>query len=135
MKKLAPVLLSLIILVSACEKNVDNNDSNSQTLANGLYKGRFSRTGMDTVNVSISVFQGNFEGESDRQYYPAICRGSVSKDNSGITFMDSCAWQANFDWTLILNGNYQLTENGNEIRIWRNNGASTDEYLLIRQSR
>lgn len=135
MKKLAPVLLSLFLLVSACEKNDNNDDSNDQTLANGLYKGTFSRTGMDTVNVSISVFQGGFEGESERQYYPAICRGSVSKDNNSITFRDSCAWQANFDWTLILNGNYQLSENGNEIRMWRNNGASIDEYLLIRQSR
>lgn len=133
MKKLIPALLSLVILFSACEKDEDSSDN--QTLANGLYKGTFNRAGMDTVNVSISVLQGNYEGQSDRQFYPAICRGSFTKDNSSITFRDSCTWQANFDWTLILNGNYQLSENGTRVRIWRTNGAITDEYLLIRQVR
>jgi hypothetical protein len=133
MKRLIPALLSLVILFSACEKDEDNQDN--QTLENGLYRGTFSRTGMDTVNVSISVLQGNFEGQSERQSYPAICRGSFTRDNSSITFSDSCTWQANFDWTLILNGNYQLSENGTRVRVWRTNGASTDEYLLIRQVR
>ena len=133
MKKLIPFLLSLSILLSACEK--DENNAESQTLQNGLYRGTFSRTGMDTVNVSISVLQGNYEGQSERQFYPAICRGSFTSDNNGISFQDSCTWQANFDWTLILDGSFQLSEDGNKVRIWRTSGPGTDEYLLTRQAR
>lgn len=92
---------------------------------------------MDTANVAITLGNNHFEGQSDRDQYPAICRGSYATSASTIAFVDSCTWTANFDWSLILNGTYNISQGneGNTIRIWRTNGTITDEYLLGRVSR
>ncbi|MET0462408.1 MAG: hypothetical protein ABW007_04620 [Chitinophagaceae bacterium] len=133
MKKLLLISLSLILLIS-CEKD-DNDQSEQFMLYPGLYKGTFSRSGMDTVDISVKVVDNRFEGRGSRQNYPAICRGSFSGSQNAITFQDSCAWPANFDWSLILNGRYEFSGDDKKIRIWRNNGNSTDEYLLSRLTR
>lgn len=137
MKRLI-LAFGFLLSLAACEKDDNGNNDNEipdGQLPIGLYKGTFSRSGGDVVDVSISFFENKFEGQSTRQKYPAICGGSYGRDNSSITFTDSCVWTADFDWTLILDGRYNLTENGADIRIWRTNGLQTDEYLLRRMSR
>ena len=134
--KYAAILILFAVLLSACEKDDDNNTSNESELPYGLYRGTFHRTGMDTANVSLNIQANYFEGSSEAgRFYPAICRGSYTIDRNGIQFQDSCAWQANFDWTLILNGRFELSKNGNEVRLKRENGRSTDEYQLTRMAR
>lgn len=134
MKKLLWII-PLTVVFFACEKDDNDASPGEPVLTNGLYTGTFSRTGMDTVIVSIKVSGENFEGQSERQFYPAICRGSLRGDNGGIYFSDSCVWQANFDWSLILNGRYDYTIEGYDVRLRRNNGATVDEYLLKKASR
>lgn len=137
MKRLIAVL-GICCMFVACEKNdaQHNDDANDeQALKDGQYKGWFNRTGMDTVNVSISLHQGRFEGSSGQDHYPAICHGSFKSDGTTVNFSDSCVWQANFDWSLILNGRYELSADGNNIRIRKHQGAVTDEYHLTLQTR
>lgn len=135
MKKLL-LILPVALICFACEKNDDNDQLPPESLLlNGLYEGTFSRTGMDTVNVSISFHEGVFEGSSTRSQYPAICRGSYTGESGSIQLSDSCVWQANFDWSLILNGRYELEREGDDVKMRRNNGASMDEYLLRRKTR
>jgi hypothetical protein len=128
MRFIVPILaLSLIFL--ACQKD---NDPESVEFE-GLYSGTFSRTGMDTSNVTIEFLNNTYNGRSDREKYPAICRGSYEADENSIVFRDSCTWTADFDWSLILNGTYSLSlQSDNNIRIWKTNGTVTDEYLLRR---
>jgi hypothetical protein len=130
--KQAAILILFAALFSACEKNDDNNTPHNAALENGRYIGIFHRTGMDTANISLTISGNHFEGSSDRNLYPALCKGSYTTDGVGINFGDSCTWQANFDWSLILNGRYELSKNGNEIRIKRENNGITDEYQLMR---
>jgi hypothetical protein len=118
-------ILSGILLFLACDKTEDGELS-----LNGRYLGSFNRTGMDTVQVSVLFRDNYFEGQSDRTNYPAICRGSFQTDDNTITFTDSCAWTANFDWSLILSGTYNASLIDGTLRIWKNNGAVTDEYVL-----
>jgi hypothetical protein len=136
MKKLLMILPVALVLL-ACEKDDENGNTLSpeSLLPNGLYEGTFNRSGMDTVNVSISFHAGLFEGSSARTQYPAICRGSYTGDTGSIQFSDSCVWQANFDWSLILNGRYELERDGDNVKMKRNNGATTDEYVLQRKTR
>ncbi len=134
--KHAAIIILFAVLLSACEKDDDNKTPNDLELSYGLYRGTFHRTGMDTVKVSLSIQANYFEGSSESgRLYPAICRGSYAIDGNGIQFQDSCVWQANFDWTLILNGRFELSKNGNEVRLKRENGSSTDEYHLTRMAR
>jgi hypothetical protein len=123
---LAIVCLSaLAILSSSCDKS----ETASYNL-DGVYVGIFSRTGMDTARTSISFTGSRFEGQSNITNYPAICYGSYQLDHNEITFTDSCSWTANFDWSLILRGTYNISFSDGLVRIWKTSGAVTDEYLL-----
>ncbi len=130
MKKIIIAALALSVFW-ACSKP----GSESITL-DGRYIGYFQRTGMDSVWVSL-LFTGNkFEGNSERAQYPAICAGSFSIEGNKITFTDSCAWTANFDWSLVLNGTYTIEVLPEQkLRIWRSNGNMVDEYWLYRPIR
>lgn len=129
MRLIASVFLLLFFFI-ACEKN--NDSTVASELKDGSFEGYFTRTGMDTTQVSIKFENNRFEGQSNRDHYPAICHGSYQVNGSQIEFRDSCSWTANFNWTLILNGGYEVAKQDNSIRIWRNNGNVVDEYVLTR---
>ena len=134
MKTLFILLLALPLIIG-CEKSYEDPGVNDDIDVSGKFLGTFHRTGGETSNVSI-LFTGNlFEGESDKMKYPAICRGTFSVDhaNDRITFDNTCAWTADFDWTLILDGEYQFDVNEDQsLSIHRTNGNITDEYKLYR---
>lgn len=123
-------LIVLILMLAACNKV----DSESNSLY-GRYTGIFNRTGMDTSQVSL-VFNGaSFIGETNQSNYPALCKGNYDINYNSIHFTDSCAWTANFDWSLILSGDYNINFNEGTVRIWKTNGNITDEYLLRQPAR
>jgi len=117
----------------ACKKS--SGDNPNELL--GRYKGTFNRTGMDTAQISIYFKDdGRFDGAGGPLNYPSICGGHFQQNGNNLAADDTCIWTANFDWTLIFDGNYTITVTGeNSVRIWRTNGAVTDEYLLNRITR
>lgn len=123
-------IIALSIIILSCEKS----ESASHVLG-GRYMGIFSRTGMDTSQVSLYFDQDRFEGFSSVQQYPAICSGTFELGNDEVTFIDSCAWPANFDWSLILSGTYNIQFGEGTVRIWKSSGNVTDEYLLKQPTR
>lgn len=126
--------MAMTLMLVACDKN-DSPDPGTGELS-GTFMGTFSRTGMDTSGVTLEFNENSFQGQTIQPRYPAICRGSFVLHESTITFTDSCVWTADFDWTLILNGNYNISFTADEtIRIWRTNGTVTDEYLLRKLTR
>lgn len=124
------LFMSLAIIFLSCEKS----DAGSNELG-GRYMGIFSRTGMDTSQVSIYFDQDRFEGFSSVEHYPAICSGTFTLGDNTVVFNDSCAWPANFDWSLILSGTYNVNFSDGTVRIWKTNGTVTDEYLLRQPTR
>ncbi|MEJ2004157.1 MAG: hypothetical protein P8X57_04150, partial [Cyclobacteriaceae bacterium] len=40
--------------------------------------------------------------------YPAICNGTFERDDKRISFENNCAFTADFDWSFILNGTYEI---------------------------
>lgn len=127
-------LLSFVLLFSACQKN---NNTEQAFDIHGRYKGSFTRTGMDTAQVNILFNNDNtFEGTSDKVQYPALCSGNFTWNGNSLVVNDTCTWIANFDWTLIFDGNYNISfTSQSSIRIWKTDGAITDEYLLTRFTR
>jgi len=128
-------LFGFILILFACKKS--NNTNPAANELNGRYRGTFSRSGMDTVQVSFNFKTGlTFDGTGGALNYPAICGGSFQYGNNSLVVNDTCAWTANFDWTLIFDGNYTINFTGeNSVRIWRTNAGITDEYLLTRITR
>lgn len=134
MRTLVVFFLAGFVLI-ACSKESENS-----TDLTGTYKGTFRRSGPAydgaAVNVTINFHRGTFTGSGETMYYPAICKGSYEADEASITFTDSCGWTANFDWTLILNGRYDLQVKGDSIFISRSGNGTIpqlDEYRLGKQ--
>jgi len=129
MKKLMISAL-FVFTLAACDKK-DSSDTVAPNELSGNYVGTFHRTNMGTSQVMLSFINNSFSGSSSVEKYPALCHGSFLLNSPNITFTDSCTWTADFDWTLILNGTYNISFlDERNVRIWRDNGTVTDEYLL-----
>jgi hypothetical protein len=102
----------------------------------GHYTGTFSysnpyiRTRPSAVVLHL---QGtSFSGNSDHARYPAIGVGSWQADNNTIRFENKSMWTADFDWNLILKGEFNYRLNGNQLSIWKTVGNSMYTYELTR---
>ena len=137
MKQILFAILTLTILISSCKKNNADND-NALIIKNGTYIGTFQRqvSGSGLIsNVTITFNRSDWTGQSQYAKYPALCRGTYKIDGADqITFENSCPWTAEFDWTLILSGEYKLIVSGNSIEISKDySGAFKDIYKLTKQ--
>ena len=86
----------------------------------------------DSEIATITLtFDGNrWSGTGDYPKYPALCRGTYSINGITITFQNECAWTAEFDWTLILSGEYKLTKTGSVLEFSRDyRSATSDTYI------
>lgn len=138
MKKLFSAILFILVTSIGCENLHDGIDN----IPDGVYTGTFQRQpafgGGDTSRVTIIFTASNYSGVSDRPKYPALCAGTYDIEKQKIKFMNTCIWTAEFDWSLILSGEYDFTLNGRQLIITRSYlGASTDtwtdKYILTKQ--
>lgn len=134
MKKLL-IIIPVILFTIACNKSKENNTETENGSLSGRYIGIFYRTGGDTANVALMFEANRFSGSSDKTKYPAICNGtfSLDKNGGGFTFHvdNDCVWTADFDWSLILDGDYELNFNTyKSVTIVRHSFASSDFYTL-----
>lgn len=119
------ILFGLIFVILSC----NNDDENSQTEINGEYVGIFER-GENNSNVELTFNNGNWSGESEVTKFPALCNGTYSNSGEEITFENACPWTAEFDWTLILGGEWNYSLNGNTLILTNTSG---DKYTLTKQ--
>jgi hypothetical protein len=82
------------------------------------------------VRTAVS---SQFQGESETTKYPAICSGTYEVNGTNVEFANSCVWTAEFDWTLILSGEFSAELAPDELTLQRKNGSSWDLYQLKRQ--
>ena len=115
-----------IVLIMSCNKN---DDENSQSEINGEYIGIFERNG-NTSNIELNFTNGIYSGQSETEKFPAICNGNYSISNNSIEFENVCVWTAEFDWTLILDENWNYTIENNILIMTKSNG---DKYTLTKQ--
>lgn len=112
-------LFLIITLLSfsfiGCEAGEDVPLSN----LDGKYVGYFQRTvGKEPGHVSqirLKFTSNTWEGHSDTPQYPALCKGTYELKGSKILFENNCFFTADFDWSLILNGEYTVKYSGNTV--------------------
>jgi hypothetical protein len=132
--KVIPYIFLILILFSC-----DKADEPILTNINGTYSGLFyvSSPNQDFVSadVTLTFDQGKFSGTSSKVKYPAICRGSYQIVADEIIFSNECAWTAEFDWNLILQGNFKHRSK-NEIlfNLERKSGDISYVYLLTKNN-
>jgi hypothetical protein len=127
------LVVCLVTLLIGCESDGDIH------LPEGKYNGHFTRSTVDedgTPSEITLMFTANtFQGSGDIPEYPAICQGTYSIKGDKITFTNSCPWTADFDWTLILGGDYTINVDGNKVKFFRDyDGKQSDTYVLERNN-
>lgn len=137
MRYLVSFLVFAAILLSSCTKTESKNLL-VPGIPDGTYTGTFQRqvSGSGQIsNVTIVFTSGKWTGQSQFEYYPALCNGNYSSTiEGGIYFENACPWLAHFDWTLILSQEYKISITGDDVEIIReySNGIQ-DIYQLRRQ--
>lgn len=127
------ILFCLTLPFISCKKT--NSDF---IIPNGTYSGTFQRltnAGGQISNVTISFSGNTWTGQSQYAKYPALCHGTYrGKGTDSLIFENACPWTAEFDWSLILSGNYKIDISGKNLQINRSYiGAYSDIYKLTRQ--
>lgn len=127
MRHLLLIVSTLIFLLFACK------DETNLTIEDGTYTGTFQRKPVwsdgQLANISIAFSSGSWSGQSDIVKYPALCRGSYTIEGNKIIFTNDCIWTAEFDWSLILGGEYLISIDNGIIEITRDySNAYTDAY-------
>jgi hypothetical protein len=110
-KILIPIILSIVTLILGCKKDNLN-------IKDGTYKGTFTVTyssGTQTGQTTLELKKGKFTCSGNSNRIPAGGSGTFSSDKGKITFNDENAWTADFDWNLILSGNYDYTFDGKKL--------------------
>jgi len=106
-------------------------------LDNGTYVGTFQRQTLASSlpsGVTLTLSNGNWTGSSYMQKYPALCSGTYTTSGSQVQFEDTCTWSADFDWSLKLDGTYEITQYDDTLVLTRQQGNTTvDIYKLKKQ--
>lgn len=128
---------ALVALLVACNKSNNTMDTPLSPPQGAVYKGTFRRvgTGNEFISAVSLAFMGNgWTGTSQFQKYPALCNGTYRGNDHELIFENGCVWTAEFDWTLILAGSYQLTVDGDSLVLLKSYGAGfSDVYRLKKQ--
>jgi hypothetical protein len=125
--------IALIPLI--CYIGCQDDDLKHARIPDGVYEGTFVRDmaleDTDTANIVITFSSNQWTGASDIMKYPALCNGAYSINGDKIVFQNDCYWTAEFDWTFILSGEYDLKFNGNNIEFSRTPSATSNSYIDI----
>lgn len=113
------LIIGFVVVLFSC-------DTDQPQLLEGNYSGTFTR-GNESSTVELIFENGKFEGSSEITKFPAICNGTYQVSGNKIEFTNSCAWTAEFDWTLILSGSWTFQKTNNQLILTHSNG---DQYNL-----
>ncbi len=127
------ILLVMVLGIVSC-----NRTNPAFLILPGTYTGTFQRgpgySPVSTVTITFSP-DGNWAGQSQFPHYPALCSGTYKMSSShAVSFKNACPWTADFNWTLILSGDYNITISGSHIEITRDYASlAKDVYDLTLQ--
>jgi hypothetical protein len=135
MKKSLILLLSVFIF-SSCEKDAGEE----LKLQDGTYSGKFILKNIDpganttdiVVATSITITGDNYTSTSGPNRTPAGGSGKFSVKSPIINFADKNVWTADFDWNLILSGDYTSEINGDSLFLSKKAGLKIYNYRLGR---
>lgn len=132
MKQYLALLFLPVLLIgfSSCKKG-------RKQPGNGTYSGTFivhysneSHTG----KVTLTLSNGHYECSANPDHFPAGGGGNWNARSSTLHFDDQNMHTADFDWNLILNGDYDFTFDGKHLDLEaEKNGVGKYIYQLTKQ--
>ena len=141
------IVCALFFMVSGCGKSFFEGDGEEpKTLQGKIVEGKYSGTftvkyfvDMPTSwdagsgKVTLELKKGKFSCTANPNRVPAGGSGSYSIRNGKIIFEEAHFWTADFDWGLILSGEYKYTVNGKKLKISKKFDHAHYEYDLKKE--
>lgn len=131
------VLIAVLpVILQSCNFN---DEKTSEPDLTGTYSGTFTveyQNGEVLSNpVTVSFMEDNtYQSSGNANYIPAGGSGTYEVDDSQIIFKDTNYWTANFDWNLILDGEYDYSLTGNQLILTaQKNGEALYRYELTKE--
>jgi len=117
MKNHLLILIMLFVFTAGCKKR-----SKDAMISNGNYSGIFKVIvpGLPTPTtypIFISFDNGKFNIIPDLTRKPNGGSGTYSISGNIASFVDKNFWTADFDWNLILSGEYTVEVNGDNLTL------------------
>ena len=113
------ILFLFVILFWGCE-DADTNFN----LQDGNYSGAFTITDSNGIsqsgNVMFSFSNNSYTVIPEKLYLPPVGAGTFSAIGNNIILNDTAIHTAEFDWTLILNGSFEISYNGSVLTLKQN---------------
>ncbi|MGB4775197.1 MAG: hypothetical protein WBP45_08495 [Daejeonella sp.] len=139
--------ISLITCIAFIVSVVGCSDKKEPDTLNGKYTGVFYYSGPTpaTLNfeailphpASITFSNNNYTSVGNNDHYPAGGSGTfkfLSENSKQILFEDKNVWTADFDWNLVLNGEYKYELKKDSLILSKkiNNTSNSYVYRLKR---
>ncbi|MCL2291147.1 MAG: hypothetical protein FWC34_10700 [Bacteroidetes bacterium] len=112
LKTVVLILVSFLFLFSCGKDKLEIKD--------GTYKGVFTVTYGSEKSIGetkVTLNNGKYKCSGNFNRVPAGGSGKYSIENGKIKFQDENFWTTDFDWNLILNGEYDYTFDGKKLKI------------------
>lgn len=127
--------VALLTLATSCSNDDENNDL---LPLEGTFTGifRVEYTGGETHSNPVTVtFNGDgYSSSASQDRFPAGGSGKFERGGNSLEFADENIWTADFDWNLILDGDYKYSQSGNSLTFSaQKNDVGTYTYELTRQ--
>ena len=124
------LLILLVSLIMGCKKE-------KLAIQDGIYRGIFTvsySNGVQTGPVTVELKSGTYTCSNNSNGIPAGGSGTFRIGNNKMFFTDDKMWTADFDWNLILNGDYETTFDGKKLSLTASrNNVGTYTYELEKQ--
>ena len=136
-----PALICGIVFAS-CTNKVTDDDMTREKIFNGKYTGTFTVKYFEEIpqpwaygsgKTTLILKDGEFICARNSNRIPAGGSGNYYIDGNKIIFQDLNFWTADFDWGLILSGEYDYTFKGKKLKISRKSEYAHYEYNLERK--
>lgn len=129
----------IVLCIVSCDKDDELPISDLMGVYNGTFTVEYSEdpSFYDELtlsnDVTIEFEDGNFSCSSGENHIPAGGSGTYEIVGNKITFSDENGWYADFDWNLILDGEYDIKETNSEITISAHKGIGFYKYRLMKE--
>lgn len=120
--------IALLILVS-----LGSLSCNKATMPNGSYSGRFIVEYSSNVQegpFQLEIIDNTFHCSGNLNRIPAGGSGTFSISENEAIFQDENMWTADFDWNLILNGAYNLSQERDTLSLSKEEGNAKYIYKI-----
>lgn len=109
-------LFVFVLIMIACK-----DDDFSTLIVDGTYYGTFTiieSSGQTQSSYVTFIFSNNkYSCLPQKKYLPPVGAGAFTTNGNMITLTDTAIHTAEFDWTLILNGDFEYSYNGNTLTL------------------